>query len=333
MLRRTKIIATLGPATDDENTIEQLIWAGIDLVRINFSHGNLSDQQNRIDTVRSCATACGRQIGILADLQGPKIRIAKFNNGPVNLEPGARFVLDASLEVSAGTQKTVGVDYKELVQDVVPGDILLVDDGRIELEVIRIDGTRIISSVKTGGELSDNKGINRKGGGLSAGALTVKDHEDLKAAAAMRVDYIAISFVRHASDINEARRLLKEVNSTAGIIAKIERTEAVDSIDEIIRKSDGVMIARGDLGVEIGDAEVPAIQKRIIQRARSLDKPVITATQMMESMIQSPVPTRAEVSDVANAVLEGTDAVMLSGETAVGKHPEKVVIAVERVCL
>ena len=332
-MRRTKIIATLGPSTDDENAIDKLIWAGIDLVRINFSHGNLADHQNRINTVRTCAVACGRQIGILADLQGPKIRIAKFGNGPINLEPGAGFVLDTSLAVSAGTQKTVGVDYKELVQDVVPGDILLVDDGRIELEVVRIDGTRIICSVKTGGELSDNKGINRKGGGLSAGALTAKDREDLKAAAAMQVDYIAISFVRHAPDINEARRLLNDVNSTAGIIAKIERTEAVEAIDEIIRESDGVMIARGDLGVEIGDAEVPAIQKRIIQRSRALDKPVITATQMMESMIQSPVPTRAEVSDVANAVLEGTDAVMLSGETAVGKHPEKVVIAVERVCL
>ena len=333
MLRRTKIIATLGPATDDDAAIDKLIEAGIDLVRINFSHGDLADHQARIDAIRACATTSRRQIGILADLQGPKIRIAKFNNGPINLEPGAGFVLDTSLGVSEGTQKSVGVDYKQLIQDVEAGDILLIDDGRIELEVVRIDGARIICSVKTGGELSDNKGINRRSGGLSAGALTNKDREDLSAAARMNVDYIAISFVRSAEDIIEARQLLNELNGKAGIIAKIERAEAVEAIDEIIRESDGVMIARGDLGVEIGDAEVPAIQKRIIARARSLDKPVITATQMMESMIKSPVPTRAEVSDVANAVLEGTDAIMLSGETAVGKYPEKVIIAAERVCL
>ncbi len=333
MLRRTKIIATLGPATDNDATLEKLIQAGMNLARINFSHGKLADHQNRVNAIRKHATALGRQIGILADLQGPKIRIAQFQDGPVNLDPGVEFVLDAALPASAGNSQTVGLDYKELSTDVAPGDILLLDDGRIELGVDRIEDSRIICTVKTGGDLSNNKGINRKGGGLSAGALTSKDHEDLKSAAAMQVDYIAISFVRNASDIKEARRLLDNINCTAGIVAKIERAEAVDAIDEIIEESDGIMIARGDLGVEIGDAEVPAIQKRIIERARSLDKPVITATQMMESMIQSPVPTRAEVSDVANAVLEGTDAVMLSGETAVGKHPEKVVIAVERVCL
>ncbi|MEE4261344.1 MAG: pyruvate kinase [Desulfobacteraceae bacterium] len=333
MLRRTKIIATLGPATDDDSVIEKLIRAGINLVRINFSHGKLSDHQNRVNAVRKYATALGLQIGILADLQGPKIRIAQFENGRVTLDPGAEFVLDASLTETAGTPATVGLDYKELSKDVGPGDILLLDDGRIELAVDRIDGLQIFCTVKNGGELSNNKGINRKGGGLSAGALTDKDREDLKAAAAMQVDYLAISFVRSASDIKEARGLLKEVNSTAGIIAKIERADAVAAVDDIIRESDAVMIARGDLGVEIGDAEVPAIQKRIIERARALDKPVITATQMMESMIQSAVPTRAEVSDVANAVIDGTDAVMLSGETAVGRHPEKVVIAVERVCL
>jgi len=333
MLRRTKIIATLGPATDDDSVIEKLIRAGINLVRINFSHGKLSDHQNRVNAVRKYVTAQGRQIGILADLQGPKIRIAQFENGRVTLDPGAEFVLDASLQATAGTPGTVGLDYKELSKDVGPGDILLLDDGRIELAVDRIDGLQIFCTVKNGGELSNNKGINRKGGGLSAGALTDRDRENLKAAAAMQVDYLAISFVRSASDIKEARRLLKAVNSTAGIIAKIERADAVEAIDDIIRESDGVMIARGDLGVEIGDAEVPAIQKRIIERARALDKPVITATQMMESMIQSPVPTRAEVSDVANAVIDGTDAVMLSGETAVGRHPEKVVTAAERVCL
>jgi pyruvate kinase len=333
MLRRTKIIATLGPATDDESAIERLIRAGIDLVRINFSHGALADHQRRVNAVRKCAAALGREVGILGDLQGPKIRIARFQNGGINLEPGRKFVLDAGLPESEGSLEAVGVDYKQLPADVRPEDCLLLDDGRIELQVERVDGLRIICTVKTGGDLSDHKGVNRKGGGLSSGALTVKDHEDLKAAAAMHVNYIAVSFVRHASDIRTTRKILTEVNGTAGIIAKIERSEALEAVDEIIQAADGVMIARGDLGVEIGDAEVPAIQKQIIERARFLDKPVITATQMMESMIQSPVPTRAEVSDVANAIIDGTDAVMLSGETAVGRHPEKVVIATERVCL
>lgn len=333
MLRRTKIIATLGPATDDKSAIESLIRAGIDLVRINFSHGTLADHQRRVMTVRKYAAALGRAVGILGDLQGPKIRISRFQNGCITLEAGDKFVLDAGPDKFEGSQTAVGVDYKQLPEDVNQGDCLLLDDGRIELQVDRVDDLRIICTVKTGGELSDNKGINRKGGGLSAAALTVKDHEDLKAAAAMQVDYIAVSFVRHASDIQTARKILKHDNPTVGIIAKIERSEAIEDVEEIIQASDGIMIARGDLGVEIGDAEVPAIQKKIIEKARSLDKPVITATQMMESMIQSPVPTRAEVSDVANAVIDGTDAVMLSGETAVGRYPEKVITAVERVCL
>jgi pyruvate kinase len=333
MLRRTKIIATLGPATDDDSAIEKLIRAGINLVRINFSHGSLADQKRRVKAARECAADVGREIGILGDLQGPKIRIARFQNGCVSLEAGRKFVLDARPEAFEGSQESVGVDYKRLPEDVNPADLLLLDDGRIELQVDKVDNLRIICTVKTGGELSNNKGINRKGGGLSAGALTDKDLEDLKAAAAMQLDYLAVSFVRQASDIRLTRKILDEVDAKAAIIAKVERSEAIEEIDDIIRASDGVMIARGDLGVEIGDAEVPAIQKRIIERARSLDKPVITATQMMESMIQSPVPTRAEVSDVANAVIDGTDAVMLSGETAVGRHPEKVVIAAERVCL
>jgi pyruvate kinase len=303
------------------------------MVRINFSHGTLADHQRRVMTVRKYAAALGRSVGILGDLQGPKIRIARFRNGRINLEPGQEFVLDAGPAEIEGSEKVVGVDYKQLPEDVDQGDILLLDDGRIELLVDRVDNSRLICTVKTGGELSDNKGINRKGGGLSAGALTAKDRMDLKAAAAIQVDYIAVSFVRDASDLQTTRKILNEVKATAGIIAKIERSEAIQAVDEIIQASDGVMIARGDLGVEIGDAEVPAIQKQIIERARSLDKPVITATQMMESMIQSPVPTRAEVSDVANAVVEGTDAIMLSGETAVGRQPEKVVTAAERVCL
>ena len=333
MLRRTKIIATLGPATDDESAIESLIRAGIDLVRINFSHGTLADHQRRVNAVRECAADLGRTVGILGDLQGPKIRIARFQNGCIHLERDRTFILDARLPGLEGSEESVGVDYKQLPEDVNQGDLLLLDDGRIELQVDRVEDLRIICTVKIGGELCDSKGINRKGGGLSAGALTVKDHEDIKAAAAMQVDYIAVSFVRHASDIWETRKILNKVKATAGIIAKIERSEAIEAVDDIIQASDGIMIARGDLGVEIGDAEVPAIQKHIIGRARILDKPVITATQMMESMILSPVPTRAEVSDVANAVIDGTDAVMLSGETAVGKQPEKVVIAAERVCL
>jgi len=333
MLRRTKIIATLGPATDDESAIEKLIRAGIDLVRINFSHGALVDHQKRVNIVRKYAASLGREVGILGDLQGPKIRIARFQNGCVTLDPGQKFVLDAGPEAFEGSRESVGVDYKQLPEDVKPGDLLLLDDGRIELQVDKVEELRVICTVKMGGELSNNKGINLKGGGLSAVALTDKDLDDLKAAAAMQLDYVAVSFVRHASDIKLTRKILDELNATAGIIAKIERAEAIEVVDKIIQASDGVMIARGDLGVEIGDAEVPAIQKRIIERARSLDKPVITATQMMESMIQSPLPTRAEVSDVANAVIDGTDAVMLSGETAVGKHPEKVVIAAARVCL
>ena len=298
-----------------------------------FPHGTLADHQRRVHAVRECSAKLGRAVGILGDLQGPKIRIARFQNRCINLEPDQEFVLDAGPAGIDGSKQVVGVDYKQLPDDVNQGDILLLDDGRIELLVNRVDNSRIICTVKTGGELSDNKGINRKGGGLSAGALTAKDHMDLRAAAAMQVDYIAVSFVRNATDLQTTRNILNEVKATAGIIAKIERSEAIQAIDDIIQASDGVMIARGDLGVEIGDAEVPAIQKQIIERARALDKPVITATQMMESMIQSPVPTRAEVSDVANAVVEGTDAIMLSGETAVGRQPEKVVTTAERVCL
>jgi pyruvate kinase len=333
MFRRTKIIATLGPATDDGAALERLIGAGIDLVRINFSHGEHDDHRRRINTVRALAAAQERQVGVLADLQGPKIRIGRFREDSVTLKSGDRFTLDADLSTDAGTQERVGVDYLQLPQDVAPGDILLLDDGRLELLVDRVEGSRIVCTVKVGGRLSNNKGINRREGGLSAGALTDKDREDIRAAVELGADYIAVSFVRNAADIKEARKIVVSAGSTAGIIAKIERTEAVDAADEIIRAADAVMIARGDLGVEMGDAEVPAIQKHIIQRAVWLDKPAITATQMMESMINSAIPTRAEVSDVANAVLDGTDAVMLSGETAVGKHPEKVVDAVSRVCL
>jgi len=333
MFRRTKIMATLGPATDPAKIREEMIAAGLDLVRINFSHGDLAEHQSRIEEMRACAQVHGRHIGVLADLQGPKIRIGRFADGPVTLENGTAFALDTTLSAVGGHPQAVGVDYKQLATDVSPGDILLLDDGRIELEVAGIVDGRVECLVITGGMLSDNKGINRKGGGLSADALTDKDRTDIRAAAGMSVDFIAISFVRSAADIHEARRVLAAAGGTAGIIAKIERAEAVAAIEEIIQAADGVMVARGDLGVEIGDAEVPAIQKHIIKRAIWLDKPVVTATQMMESMIENPIPTRAEVSDVANAVLDGTDAIMLSGETAVGNYPDKVLAAATRACL
>lgn len=330
--RRTKIIATLGPATDDKAVINKMIVAGVDLVRLNFSHGKKEDHMQRAALVRECAHAANKEIGIIADLQGPKIRIARFRDKKINLKSGATFILDADLGNEDGDETHVGIDYKNLPNDVKTADLLLLDDGRLVLQVLKVEGKKIICRVEVGGELSNNKGINRQGGGLSVGALTAKDKEDLKSAVELEVDYIAISFPRSAEDMHEARKLLDQANSKIALIAKIERSEAIPVIDEIIKASDAVMVARGDLGVEIGDAELPEVQKHIIQRARSLDKAVITATQMMESMIHNSIPTRAEVFDVANAVLDGTDAVMLSAETATGDHPEKVIAAMARIC-
>lgn len=331
--RRTKIIATLGPATDTLKVMEEMIEAGINLVRLNFSHGSHQEHLKRIELVRTAAKNKKRVIGILADLQGPKIRVASFKNKKIELEDGDHFILDAELDEKAGDKKAVGIDYKSLPQDVSPGDILLLDDGRIELSVDKVFGSKIHCTVRSGGVLSNHKGINRKGGGLSAPALTEKDIDDLQFALKQDVDYVAISFVRCGEDVMRAKHLIDGYKGSAGVIAKIERVEAVQNIDEIIRASDGVMVARGDLAVEIGDAEVPPVQKMIIHRARALDKPVITATQMMESMITSSVPTRAEVSDVANAVLDNTDAVMLSAESAVGDNPVLVVDAMSRACM
>lgn len=332
-LRRTKIIATLGPATDDPAMLKRIFEAGVDLVRVNFSHGKTADHARRVQQARETAALLQKEIGVMADLQGPKIRISKFKNGRIELSEGNTFTLDASLSDDAGDEQNVGIDYKELPQDLHINDILLLDDGRLVFKVNQIVKGRIVCEVQVGGELSNNKGINRLGGGLSAKALTDKDREDLKTAVTLGADYIAISFPRSADDINEARMLLNAEKSTAGIIAKIERTEAIQALDEIIIAADAVMVARGDLGVEIGDAELPAVQKHIIHRARALDKAVITATQMMESMIHNSIPTRAEVFDVANAVIDGTDAVMLSAETATGDHPDKVVAAMARICL
>jgi pyruvate kinase len=327
----TKIVATLGPATDNLKVLTSLISAGADLVRVNFSHGQASDHARRVRLVRDAADAAGRYVGILGDLSGPKIRIEQFAAGPVTLDDGDTFTLDTAMDPGAGTRAGVGVSYKALPHDVVPGDILLLNDGLIALEVASVDGTRIVTRVTLGGELSNNKGLNKQGGGLSAGALTAKDREDIGTAAELGVDYLAVSFVRNAEDVKEAKRLLKAAGGDGRIVAKIERGEAIDELENIVRASDAVMVARGDLGVEVGYAELTGLQKRIIQMARARNRPVITATQMMESMIVNPVPTRAEVSDVANAVMDGTDAVMLSAETAVGKHPVKVVRAMAQV--
>ncbi len=333
-LRRTKIVCTLGPGSDSPECIKAMINAGMNVARINFSHGLAEDHIALARLVREIASGQHRVVGILGDLQGPKIRIGKFASGKVQLRQGQEFRLDVNLPTGTGNQNVVGIDYSELAHDCVEGDCLLLDDGRIVLDVVSVDGQVISCTVRIGGPLSDNKGINKLGGGLSAPALTEKDYRDIKLAAEMEVDFLAVSFPRSAEDIVKARKLLEATGSDAGIVAKIERAEAVENeetLDAIISASDAVMVARGDLGVEIGDAALAGVQKRIIKRARQLNRVVITATQMMESMISNPMPTRAEVFDVANAVLDGTDAVMLSGETAVGLFPVETVASVARV--
>jgi pyruvate kinase len=331
ILRRAKIVATLGPSTDDPKVIADMVRAGVDVVRVNFSHGVLADHARRVDMVRNAAKRAGRYVGVLGDLQGPKIRIDRFAGGKIELADGAEFTLDASLAVDAGDIHGVGIAYKKLPSDVSIGDVLLLNDGQIALKVTAIDGPRIRTRVLVGGELGNNKGINRQGGGLSAGALTDKDREDIARAASLKVDYLAVSFARDGADMKEARNLLRAAGSQALIVAKIERAEAVKNLADVVRASDAVMVARGDLGVEMGFAELAGLQKQIMQEARHQNRIVITATQMMESMITNTIPTRAEVSDVANAVMEGTDAVMLSAETAAGKHPAKVVEAMAQI--
>jgi len=332
-LRRTKIVVTLGPSLDDPAMLERVILAGAVVFRANFSHGDISMHATRIEMVRTIAAKHEITVAILVDLQGPKIRIGRFQNKKVMLKEGQDFILDTKLDENAGNENIVSLAYENLPRDVRAGDTLLLDDGRIVFTVLRTEPTQIFCQVVVGGELSNNKGINRLGGGLSAAALTDKDRADIKEAVRLQADYIAVSFPRNADDIKEARILLKAAGGNPGIIAKIERSEAITNIEGIIQTSDAVMIARGDLGVEIGDAELPAVQKKIIKLARAINKPVITATQMLESMINNSIPTRAEVSDVANAVLDGTDAVMLSGETAVGLYPDKAVAAMDRICI
>jgi pyruvate kinase len=333
MTRRTKILATLGPATDDPAVLRRMLRAGVDVVRLNYSHGGAADHARRADSVRTIALELGVDIGVLADLQGPKIRIESFAKGPVELLEDQPFALDTAMGVNAGDAHAVGCAYEHLPRDVEAGDILLLNDGAITLRVEKVAGTRIETIVLLGGILSNRKGINKQGGGLSAAALTDKDREDLRHAVSIGVDFIAVSFPRSADDMNEARALMIAAGGSAALVAKIERAEALPALGSIIEASDVVMVARGDLGVEIGDAELPGWQKVIIAQAREANRMVITATQMMESMIVNPLPTRAEVSDVANAVMDGTDAVMLSAETASGKWPVKTVEAMARVCV
>ncbi|MGB1220011.1 MAG: pyruvate kinase [Alcanivoracaceae bacterium] len=336
MFRRTKIVATVGPACASPEMLGALIRAGVNVFRLNFSHGDASSHLAIADAIRAAASQQNASVALLADLQGPKIRIGAFANGPVNLENGQAFILDAALDEHKGDEQRVGLGYKALPDDARPGDVLLLNDGLIELQVREVVGSEVRCEVTAGGLLSDRKGLNRQGGGLSAAALTEKDLADIELAARMDVDYLAVSFPRDAADMARARELYRRAGGEGGLVAKIERAEAVaehQHLDEIIVASDGVMVARGDLAVEIGDAELVGIQKHIIRRARTLDRFVITATQMMESMISNPQPTRAEVSDVANAVLDGTDAVMLSAETATGKFPEETVRAMDRIIL
>ena len=332
-LRRTKIVATLGPATDAPEVLARTLAAGVDVVRLNLSHGQPGDHRRRAEAVRAWAAASGREIGILADLQGPKIRVERFANGPVRLQEGMSFVLDCRLDAPPGDATRVGVSYTGLPRDVRGGDVLLLDDGLVALDVREVVGAEVRCTVRVGGVLSDRKGLNRQGGGLSVDALSDKDRADIRLAASMEADFLAVSFVRSAADIEEARRLLREASGDAWLVAKIERADAIPVLDEIIDASDAVMVARGDLGVEIGDAELPGLQKKIIRQAVSRNRAVITATQMLQSMVSAPIPTRAEVLDVANAVLDGTDAVMLSQESASGAHPDLAVAAMHRICL
>ncbi|GMG86528.1 pyruvate kinase [Biformimicrobium ophioploci] len=334
MKRHTKIVATLGPSTDKPSVLQRMIEAGVNVVRLNFSHGAPEDHAARVDAVREAARATGANVAVLGDLQGPKIRIARFQDGPVELRKDAPFSLDLDCPAEGGDASRVNVDYPSLIQDCKVGDLLLLDDGKLRLQVTEASERCLQTRVVQGGMLSNNKGINLLGGGLSAPALTEKDYRDIELAAKLEVDFLAVSFPRTAEDLNTARKAMQAAGGHAGIVAKVERAEAVadiEHLDDLIRASDAIMVARGDLGVEIGDSALVGVQKQLIHRARALHRPVITATQMMESMITSPTPTRAEVMDVANAVLDGTDAVMLSAESAAGQYPVEAVASMAEV--
>ena len=333
ILRRTKIMATLGPATDDRNVLRDVIREGADALRINFSHGDREEHIGRATAVRELAEELDREVALVADLSGPKIRIEHFAEGKAELANGQEFILDTVNPDEPGDERRVGVSYARLANDVKEGNELLLDDGLISMRVESVRDGQVHCRVETGGVLRDRKGINIRGGGLSISGLTEKDVADIPLAAEIGVDYLAVSFPSNGADIRKARRLLRQAGSEAAIIAKIERTEAIRALPEICDTADAILVARGDLGVEIGDAALPGIQKKIIDTAIEYNVNVITATQMMQSMVTSPIPTRAEVLDVANAVIDGTDAIMLSAETAVGKHPARVIETANRVCL
>ncbi|QCI19376.1 pyruvate kinase [Buchnera aphidicola] len=334
-IRRTKIVATLGPSTDKKDNLKKIIKSGVNVLRLNFSHGNSKEHQYRVKQAKLIMQEMGCYLSILGDLQGPKIRIGIFENNKIFLKKGNNFILDYNYSKYNGNEKIVQVEYSKLSEEVKKNDILLLDDGKIKLKVLNTELSKVFTEVLIGGVLSNKKGINKLGGGLSADCLTKKDEKDIILAANLGVDYLAISFPRCSEDLLRTKLLLKKAGSRAKVIAKIERAEVVfnqNIIDEIINNSDAIMVARGDLGVEISDPELAGVQKKLIKRTRQLNKIVITATQMMESMITNSVPTRAEVMDVANAVLDGTDAVMLSAETASGKNPVETVISMSKIC-
>ncbi|TLQ46606.1 pyruvate kinase [Streptomyces marianii] len=328
-MRRAKIVCTLGPSTDSYEQIKALVDAGMDVARLNLSHGTYVDHEERYRHVRKASDETGRSVGILADLQGPKIRLGRFREGPVLLERGDEFTI--TVEPVEGDRDICGTTYAGLASDVTPGERILVDDGRVSLEVTAVDGPRVRTTVVEGGVISDHKGLNLPGVAVSVPALSDKDVDDLRWAIRTGADVIALSFVRSGRDIEDVHRVMDEEGRRLPVIAKIEKPQAVDTIDDIVAAFDGIMVARGDLGVEMPLEQVPLVQKRAIKLARRNAKPVIVATQMLDSMIDNSRPTRAEASDVANAVIDGTDAVMLSGETSVGKHPVETVRTMSRI--
>ncbi|MDQ0777951.1 pyruvate kinase [Streptomyces aurantiacus] len=329
-MRRAKIVCTLGPATDSYDQIKALVEAGMDVARLNLSHGSHADHEERYQRVRKASDETGRSVGILADLQGPKIRLGRFTEGPVLLERGDTFTITVE-EDTQGDRHTCGTTYSGLAADVAAGERILVDDGKVCLEVTSVDGPRVHTTVIEGGMVSDNKGLNLPGVAVSVPALSDKDEEDLRWALRTGCDVIALSFVRSGRDIDDVHRIMKEEGRHLPVIAKVEKPQAVDNIDDIVAAFDGIMVARGDLGVEMPLEQVPIVQKRAIKLAKRNAKPVIVATQMLDSMIENSRPTRAEASDVANAVIDGTDAVMLSGETSVGKYPVETVRTMARI--
>ncbi len=329
-MRRAKIVCTLGPATSTPESIRALVEAGMDVARLNLSHGEYADHEKVYRMVREASDATGRGVGVLVDLQGPKIRLGRLASGPVDLERGREFTI--TTRDVPGDETIASTTYAGLPGDVAPGDAVLIDDGKVSLEVVSVEGgTDVLTRVVTAGRISNHKGINLPGVAVSVPAMTEKDKEDLRWALRRTVDMIALSFVRSAADVEDVRTIMDEVGVRLPVIAKVEKPQAIDNIDEIVDAFDAVMVARGDLGVECPLEDVPFLQKQVIETARRRAKPVIVATQMLESMISAPKPTRAEASDVANAVLDGADAVMLSGETSVGAYPVETVATMARI--